>query len=66
MDGDGDQLAVGAIEAADGEAVGEAVAGPQFLDGGLAVGGGVAPVAQGIHAEGAVAVAAGGGELRYE
>src|SRR2546429_8160761 len=64
VDGDGDELAGGAVGGHRGEAVGQALAGAELLDRGLAVGGGVAPVARGVEGEAAVAVAAGRSEER--
>ena len=67
VDGDGDELAGGAVAGDGGEAVGDRLAGAELLDRGLAVVGGVGPVAGGIEREGAEAVAAGvlacGGEI---
>ena len=63
VDGDGDDLAGGAVGGDGGEAVGDGLAGAELLDRGLAVVGGVGPVAGGIEREGAVAVAAGGAGL---
>src|SRR6202012_4243444 len=60
VDGDGDDLAGGAVGGDGGEAVGEGLALAELLDGGLAVVGGVGPVAGGIEGEGAVAVVACG------
>ena len=56
VDGDGDELAGGAVAGDGGEAVGDRLAGAELLDRGLAVVGGVGPVAGGIEREGAVAV----------
>ena len=66
VDGDGDELAGGAVAGDGGEAVGDRLAGAELLDRGLAVVGGVGPVAVGIEREGAVAVAAGGAGLGGE
>src|SRR5437763_8875188 len=66
VDGDGDELACGAVGGDGGEAVGDRLAGAELLDRGLAIVGGVGPVAGGIEREGAVAVAAGGAGLRGE
>ena len=66
VDGDGDDLAGGAVGGDGGEAVGDGLAGAELLDCGLAVVGGVGPVAVGSEREGAVAVAAGGAGLRGE
>src|SRR5205823_5003920 len=66
VDGDGDELAGGAVGGHRGEAVGDALAGAELLDRGLAVGGGVGPVARGVEGEAAVAVAAGGAGLGGE
>ena len=66
VDGDGDDLAGGAVAGDRGEAVGERLAGAELLDRRLAVVGGVGPGAVGGEREGAVAVAAGGAGLRRE
>src|SRR5207244_895425 len=63
VDGDGDELAGGAVGGHRGEAVGQALGGAELLDRVLAVGGGVAPVARGVEGEAAVSVAAGSAGL---
>src|SRR5258707_8921299 len=60
VDGDGDALAGGAARGDGGEAVRAGIAGAELLDGGLAVVGGVGPVAGGIEGEGAGSVGAWG------
>ena len=50
VDGDGDELAGGAVGGDRGEAVGDRLAGAELLDRGLAVVGGVGPVAVGSRA----------------
>ena len=55
-DSDGDDLAGGAIAGDGGEEVSDLLPGTELLDGGLAVVGGVGPIAGGIKREGAVAV----------
>src|SRR5947209_6947871 len=54
VDGDGDDLAGGAIGRDRGEAVGERLGGAELLDRGLAVVGRIGPVAGRIEREGAV------------
>ena len=50
VDGDGDQLAVGAVAGDGGEAIGERLTVAELLDRGLAVVGGVGPAAVGARA----------------
>src|SRR5213079_104397 len=66
VDGNGDELACGAVGGDGGEAVGDRLAGAELLDRGLRVVSGVGPAAVGGEREGAVAVAAGGAGLRGE
>src|SRR5439155_1500409 len=61
VDGDGDDLAGGAVADDGCRAVGERLAGGERLDGGLAVVGRVAPAAVGGRGDGAIAFPAGGG-----
>src|SRR5437879_13811143 len=64
VDGDGDELAGGAVGGYRGEAVGDALASAELLDRRLAVGGGVGPGAVGGQRE--AAVGAGGAGLGGE
>ena len=50
VDGDGDELARGAVAGDSGEAVGDRLAGAELLDRGLAVVGAVGPAAVGMRA----------------
>src|SRR5207248_2894454 len=66
VDGDGDELAGGAVGGHRGEAVGDALAGAELLPYATLFRSGVGPVARRIEGEAAVAVAAGGAGLGGE
>src|SRR2546421_5749808 len=66
VDGDGDELAGGAVARDGGEAVGDRLAGAELLFPSLARVAGVDPVGSGVVCEGDVAVGAGGTGLGSE